>query len=492
MKSKVLIIEDEIAFWQHYQRKLSPLEMIFETAATPVEAISKLAQFSPDIILLDLSFEMTNFQAIIPKKTELEQTKSDLEGLSFLSYIRQQHPDCKIVVVTGNSQIENALEAIRRGATDFIEKGSGFLDALLFRVQAINERLRLEKTIRRQQNQNINRIGGFPYATGQIIVGTSLSMRKIFDQIERIAEIDQSANSVPATLITGETGTGKELVAQAIHYHSQRSDCPFLPLNCAAFPEDLIEDELFGHKKGAFSGATDQRLGAFEAANGGTIFLDEIGEMPLIMQPRLLRVLQEKKIKRIGENQERTVDVRVIAATTRDLRQSMVDGLFRQDLYFRLSALPINLPNLQKRTGDIRLLVQHFCKKFCQEYQVDRYFTTQAIDFLEKKVWDGNVRELMDVVQRNVLFSDSQSISVDNLDLAAKNEHDYSGVPQKHIEGNLGELNHLLTIQPYNEARKTFENWYVKKVYEFTDKNQSKTARMLGINRNTVRRILGR
>ena len=257
--------------------------------------------------------------------------------------------------------------------------------------------------------------------------------------------------------------------------------------------ESLIEDELFGHGKGAFSGATNQRLGAFEAAKGGTIFLDEIGEMPLAMQPRLLRVLQEKKIKRIGENQERVIDVRVIAATNRNLKQSITDGLFRQDLYFRLSTLPIDLPSLKKREGDICLLVQHFCTIFCQQYQLDRQFSRSAIEFLEKKNWSGNVRELMDVVQRCMIFSESQSISVDELDLTKDESESWQiSTEQKKIEGDLGELNHLLTIQPYNEARKIFENWYVRKVYEYADRNQSQTARMLGIDRNTVRRILVR
>ena len=489
MKTKILIVEDEIAFWQHYQRKLSSLEMVFETAVNPTEAIPKLTQFDPDIVLLDLSFEMGGLRST----TSMKEKQSNLEGLSFLSYIKKEFPDCKVVVVTGNSEVENALEAVRRGATDFIEKGSGFLDALMFRIQAINERLQLERTIRIQKKQTIDRIGGLPYATGQIIVGTSPSVRKIFSQIERIAKIESNGDSIPATLITGETGTGKELVARAIHYHSARSDRPFLPLNCAAFPESLIEDELFGHGKGAFSGATNQRLGAFEAAKGGTIFLDEIGEMPLAMQPRLLRVLQEKKIKRIGENQERVIDVRVIAATNRNLKQSITDGLFRQDLYFRLSTLPIDLPSLKKREGDICLLVQHFCTIFCQQYQLDRQFSRSAIEFLEKKNWSGNVRELMDVVQRCMIFSESQSISVDELDLTKDESESWQiSTEQKKIEGDLGELNHLLTIQPYNEARKIFENWYVRKVYEYADRNQSQTARMLGIDRNTVRRILVR
>ena len=516
--TKVLIIEDEVAFWSHYQRKLSPLGLTFETAASPMEAAEKLTIFVPDIVLLDLSFEVPkghNSMQETEQATKAEHASivnvpsspihdttlvwengaSASEGLTFLSYIRRQCPGSKVIVVTGNSEVENALEAVRRGAADFIEKGSGFLDALLFRVQAINERLQLEKQLRHQQDYAIDRIGGYPYGTGQIIVGTSEAMHRVFHQIDRLAKIEETI------LVSGATGTGKELVAQAIHYHSHRSTQPFLPLNCAAFPEDLIEDELFGHKRGAFSGATSDRLGAFEAADGGTIFLDEIGEMPLTMQPRLLRVLQEKQVKRIGENQERPINVRIVAATNRDLKQSVSGGNFRQDLYYRLSSLPIELPPLREREGDIRLLVQHFTNIFCQQYQIDRYFTAEAMSYLTSQVWDGNVRELRDSIQRSILFSNSEPISIGDIEPESSmvgkrrnidNTTSGSGKSSSQIKGDLSELNDLLQIKSYAEARRAFEDWYVRKVYESTDGNQSQTARLLDIDRNTVRRILSR
>ena len=241
-------------------------------------------------------------------------------------------------------------------------------------------------------------------------------------------------------------------------------------------------------------------MGAFEAADGGTIFLDEIGEMPLMMQPRLLRVLQEKKVKRIGENQERPVDVRIVAATNRDLKQSVSDGKFRRDLYYRLSSLPIGLPSLREREGDIRLLVQHFTNIFCQQYQIDRYFTVEAVSYLTSQVWNGNVRELRDTVQRSILFSNSEPISIGDIEsessMAGKRQDvdttfgSDKSLPQ--IKGDLGELNDLLQIKPYAEVRRAFEDWYVRKVYESADENQSQTARLLDIDRNTVRRILNR
>ena len=242
-------------------------------------------------------------------------------------------------------------------------------------------------------------------------------------------------------------------------------------------------------------------MGAFEAADGGTIFLDEIGEMPLTMQPRLLRVLQEKQVKRIGENQERPINVRIVAATNRDLKQSVSVGNFRQDLYYRLSSLPIELPPLREREGDIRLLVQHFTNIFCQQYQIDRYFTAEAMSYLTSQVWDGNVRELRDSIQRSILFSNSEPISIGDIEPESSmvgkrrnidNTTSGSGKSSSQIKGDLSELNDLLQIKSYAEARRAFEDWYVRKVYESTDGNQSQTARLLDIDRNTVRRILSR
>ena len=242
-------------------------------------------------------------------------------------------------------------------------------------------------------------------------------------------------------------------------------------------------------------------MGAFEAADGGTIFLDEIGEMPLTMQPRLLRVLQEKQVKRIGENQERPINVRIVAATNRDLKQSVSGGNFRQDLYYRLSSLPIELPPLREREGDIRLLVQHFTNIFCQQYQIDRYFTAEAMSYLTSQVWDGNVRELRDSIQRSILFSNSEPISIGDIEPESSmvgkrrnidNTTSGSGKSSSQIKGDLSELNDLLQIKSYAEARRAFEDWYVRKVYESTDGNQSQTARLLDIDRNTVRRILSR
>jgi DNA-binding NtrC family response regulator len=475
----ILIVEDEVSYWAQYQRKLAPLGFRCETAINPQEVIAKLKQMTPDIILLDLHFDGGPPQ----------------EGLDLLSQIREQYKTIKVIVVTGGTERQVALEAVRRGAVDFIEKGSGFIDALQFRVQAVFERLQLERQIEAQREREIDRIGGYPYGAGQINVGTSPIMRHVYDLIERVARVDE------IVLISGETGTGKELVSQAIHYHSQRKG-RWIPLNCAAFPAELIEDELFGHRRGAFSGATGDRAGAFEAGESGTIFLDEIGEMPLSMQPRLLRVLQEKKIKRIGENQERPVNVRVIAATNRDLEAEVKSGNFREDLYYRLNALRIPLPPLRERGGDVPLLIRYFTGVLCQQYGVQRRFTPEAIERLSQHGWPGNLRELKDVIQRAILFADREEISAQALDFTATSE---PSMPARELEGggnpmsagSVGTLPFLTLeseadVRPYKDVRKVFEAWYVDEVLRLTGGNQTRASHLLEIDRNSIRRILER
>ena len=462
---KILIIEDELSYWSHYKRKLAPLGFLFETACHPKEAEVVMEDFQPNLILLDLSFDGS----------------APNTGLNFLSKVRTDSPDIKIIVITASTDRQVALEAIQRGASDFLEKGSGFLDALRFRVQAVFERLQLEQQIEVNNEWEIDRVGGYPYGPGKIMVGTSREMRTTYEFIEKVSKVDETV------LITGESGTGKELVAQAIHYHSQRSNNVFLPLNCAAFPIELIEDELFGHQHGAFSGATGDRTGAFEAANGGVIFLDEIGEMPISMQPRLLRVLQEKRIKRIGENVERVVDVRVIAATNRDLREEVKLGNFREDLYYRLNSLPVHLPSLRHRKEDLLMLIHYFSDLFCQQYNVQRRFTSEAVDHMKKHDWPGNIRQLRDLIQRSILMSDREEISVPELDFSSHSEQetivtDLSSISPK-SESN---------VQPYVDVRRAFEAWYVNEVLRITDGNQTRAAQLLDIDRNSIRRILKR
>ncbi|MCH8294339.1 sigma-54-dependent Fis family transcriptional regulator [Candidatus Poribacteria bacterium] len=466
----ILIVEDEIPYWTHYQRKLAPLGFRFETAICPKEAREVLKRTQPDLILLDLRFE----------------NESPDEGLDFLSQILEQNRDIKVIVVTAATERQTALEAVRRGASDFIEKGSvGFLDALQFRVQAVFERLQLERQIKAQREREIDRIGGYPYGAGQIIVGTSSPMRRVYHFIDRVAQIDETV------LIQGESGTGKELIAQAIHYHSQRSKGLWIPINCAAIPAELIEDELFGHRRGAFSGATEDRKGAFEAADGGTIFLDEIGEMPLPLQPRLLRVLQEKKIKRIGENEERAINARVVAATNRNLEMEIEKGNFREDLFFRLNAFSVKLPPLRERREDIPLLIHHLTNLLSQQYNLYKRFTVETINRMVEHDWPGNIRELKDMIQRAIVFADGAEISTHDLDFTPSSESTMSPI---NPTGNLmpSSPKSETDVRPYKEVRCVLEAWYVGEVLKLTQGNQTRAALLLGIDRNTVRRILTR
>ncbi|MEC8841507.1 MAG: sigma-54 dependent transcriptional regulator [Candidatus Poribacteria bacterium] len=461
----ILIIEDELSYWSHYKRKLAPLGFLFEMARHPKEADTVMKGFQPNLILLDLSFDGS----------------SPDTGLNFLSKIRKDFPDIKVIVITASTDRQVALEAIQRGASDFLEKGSGFLDALRFRVQAVFERLQLEQQIEVNNEGEINRVGGYPYGPGKVMVGTSREMRTTYEFIDKVAKVDETI------LIMGESGTGKELVAQAVHYHSQRSDKVFLPLNCAAFPVELIEDELFGHQHGAFSGATSDRAGAFEAADGGIIFLDEIGEMPISMQPRLLRVLQEKRIKRIGENVERTVDVRVIAATNRDLTEEVRLGNFREDLYYRLNSLPIHLPPLRHRKEDLLLLIRYFSDLFCQQYSVQRRFTSESVVHMQKHDWPGNIRQLRDLIQRSILMSDREEISVQDLDFSSHPEAETVVTDLSSVSPS-----DESDVQSYVDVRRAFEAWYVNEVLRITDGNQTRAAQLLDIDRNSIRRILKR
>jgi DNA-binding NtrC family response regulator len=464
----LLIVEDEVLYWAHYERKLAEFGFQFETARNPQAAREKLKQRRPDLILLDLRFE----------------NESPNEGLDFLSEVLETHKNVKVVVVTAATERQVAIEAVRRGAADFIEKGTvGFLDALQFRVQAVFERLQLERQLEAQRAREIDRIGGYPCGAGQIIIGTSPAMQRVYDFIERVAQIDETV------LISGESGTGKELVAQAIHYHSRRAQGAYIPLNCAAIPSELIEAELFGHRRGAFSGATENRLGAFGQAEGGTIFLDEIGEMPASMQPRLLRVLQEKKIKRVGEDQERAVDVRVIAATNRDLEAEVKAGNFRSDLLFRLNTFSIKLPALRERPEDIPSLIHYFLTLFCREYDIQKRISAEAIERLSQHTWaDNNIRELKDVIRRAIVLSDSTEIAPQNLDFTV--EPQSTALPIFSVAFPAFESE--ADVRPYKEVCSAFGAWYVGVVLKLTEGNQKRAAELLDIDRNSVRRILRR
>lgn len=335
--------------------------------------------------------------------TDLYLDKARAGGLDVLKKARSLNPPAVTIVITGFSSIETAVEAMKHGAFDYLEKPFK-LDELKLRVQKA-----LNYTAVESENLYLKKQLGTKFRFNQII-GTSTKMQGVLKMIEKVADTDSTI------LILGESGTGKELVARALHFNSRRRNAPFVPLNCSALPENLLESELFGHRKGAFTGAVNDKKGLFQEADGGTIFLDEIGTMPPILQSRLLRVLQEKEVRRVGDNTPVTVNVRVLAATNEPLEKRIKEGSFREDLWYRLNVIALNLPPLRERVEDIPLLVAHFLKdkvspRNGRPFQVMRQF----MDVLCAHDWPGNVRELENAIERACALCEENILTVKDL-----------------------------------------------------------------------------
>src|SRR5688500_4491916 len=381
--SNLLIVDDE----QSYRQLLS---LIFEgeghsirAASNGAEAVELLNSEPADLVISDVRMP-------------------DMDGIEMLRTVRASLPDMGVVFMTAHASVEAAREAFKLGADDFVTKP--------FDVDEL--KLIVKKTLEKQVLSDENR--AFKRAQrerGSIknIVGNSAKMHAIFQMIETVAEVQSTI------LITGESGTGKELVARAIHDLSARAEKPFISINCGAFTETLLESELFGYVKGSFTGANTNRKGLFEAANRGTIFLDEIGEMSPAMQVKLLRVLQEKKVRPVGAHDELLIDARVIAATNRDLKQMSLDGGFREDLFYRVSVIPINLPPLRERRDDIPELTNHFIGKFCDQTGRSLTISPKAMQLLENYMWGGNVRELEHTIERAVALERGDEIQPERL-----------------------------------------------------------------------------
>src|SRR3982075_2950016 len=322
-------------------------------------------------------------------------------GVDLLKFSKEIAPDCFFLLITGVPTVETAIAAINSGADRYVIKDHDLVDQLRRAVREVSESLKWKKEagyLRRE----LRRLTGLDN-----IIGQSPKMREIFDMIQTVAP------QTSRVLITGESGTGKELVARAIHENSQRAQAPFITINCGAFPETLLESELFGYMKGSFTGANENRQGLFQAAHGGTLFMDEIGNMSLTMQVKLYRVLQEGKVRPIGSNEETDVDVRIIAATNKDFEKEIAEGRFREDLYYRLSVIPIQLPPLRGRREDIPLLARHFLEKFrkTMEKPVEA-ISPEAMTRLESYDWPGNVRELENTMERAVALETGREISL--------------------------------------------------------------------------------
>lgn len=384
----------------------------------------------------------------------------DIDGLSVLKQYRSSHPQIPVIIMTAFASVDSAVEGLRRGAYDYITKPFKLTEISLTVERAISFG-RLQKATQVLSSE-VKKTWHY-----NEIVGKSASMKHIFDLIERIAPANSNV------LITGESGTGKEVVAKAIHNRSARATKPFVAINCTAIPDTLLESELFGHAKGSFTGAVSAKKGLFEEAEGGTIFLDEIGDMDMALQSKLLRVLQERKVRPVGDNQSKDIDVRVIAATHKDLKKAIQNGSFREDLYYRLAVIPIVVPPLRHRPEDIPLLAQHFLYKYSilNGGRVHG-FSQEALHRLMAMHWPGNVRELENLIERVVVLSAHSVIQAEDIP---------SGEEQT-IENFFGQA-----VQDYPTLEE-LEKRYIRIVLEKTGGKKEKAASILGINRRTLYR----
>ncbi|MFI5310463.1 MAG: sigma-54-dependent transcriptional regulator [Gemmatimonadales bacterium] len=441
MSRRILIVDDEEGV-RAALRQLLEYEG-YEVRAVPggAEGISQYEQWRPQLVFLDVKM-------------------AGLDGLETLKRIRERDPAAIVVMISGHATIQNAVEATQLGAYDILEKP---LDTDRILVTMRNAIGRLDLT---EENERLKATIESRYE----IVGRSLAIHGVTDKIERVAQTNARV------LITGENGTGKELVARAIHRHSPRSKKPFVEVNCAAIPSELIESELFGHMRGSFTGAIQDHAGKFEQADGGTLFLDEIGDMSVAAQSKVLRVLQDGEVTRIGGSKSRKVDVRVIAATNKDLEEEIGAGRFREDLYYRLNVVPVAVPPLRERREDIPLLVEHFLAQLArQDGLAPRAIDAAAVERLALLPWPGNVRELRNTIERLLILSTGPRVTLADVDRLVGAR-----------AAALGGLGTLADCPTFEEFKLTAERAYLLTKLRQHDWNVAETARVLEMPRSNL------
>ena len=441
-RGSLLLVDDDRHILTSMAEWLREQGYAVDTASSYEEALRLTGKNSYDVVLADV------------------RLGDDGDGFDLLAKVRENHPTTEVILITGYGNVEVAVEAIRRGAFDFLTKPL-IDDELDLAIQrALNQREVLEENNALKAQLDL-RFGM------DNIVGSDSRMRRVFDLVESVADTKTTV------LITGESGTGKSLIARAIHRHSSRRDKPFVEVACGALPENLLESELFGHVAGSFTGATTDRMGKFMQADGGTIFLDEIGTASPGLQVKLLRVLQEFEFEQVGGTKTFHVDARVILATNEDLEQLVAEGRFRQDLYYRINVINIELPPLRERISDIPLLAEHFLRTVCEESgrQV-RGFSNEAMAAMQRYRWPGNVRELQNIVERAVLLSKNDVIRLEDLPPAI-----VSATPVSVAE---------VTGRTLKEALEGPERQIILEVLQKHNWNRQKTAEALGINRTTL------
>ena len=441
MSDTVLIVDDEPSIIQSLQGILTDEGFEVMAADAGLKALDIIKETIPDIVLLDIWMP-------------------DIDGIETLERIRELYPGLQVIMISGHGTIETAVRATKLGAYDFIEKPLSLEKVLLSINNALKyNRLEAELDLFRERDRQRYQI-----------TGHSQAITELREQIEIVAPTNAWV------LIAGENGTGKELVAHTVHRLSKRKDKPLIEVNCAAIPEDLIESELFGHEKGAFTGATTMKKGKFDQANDGTLFLDEIGDMSLKAQSKVLRILQEQRFERVGGNRTIRVDVRVIAATNKNLEEEIERGTFRDDLYFRLNVIPIRVPPLRERVDDILELANEFLDEFSLDSKKERKFLTpEALDLLMNYSWPGNVRELKNLTERMAIMYPDKVIDGEDIP-----------PPFNTSRSEDSRLESFLSSDTLKEARETFERSFIASKLEEFGGNISKTAEAIGMERSNL------
>ncbi len=461
MSGTILIVDDDASMCDVLVERLERRDYSASYCTRADEALKLLDEQPVDVVLTDLNMP-------------------GMSGIEFCERVVDHRPDLPVMVITAFGSLETAVAAIRAGAYDFLTKPVD-IDALTIAVDRALEHRQLKEEVRRLRRQVGQREG-----TGGEMIGDSPAMRELFSMIDRVASAPSSV------LIIGESGTGKELVARSLHERSDRSDGPFVAINCAALPENLLESELFGHVEGAFTDARSDKDGLFVQAHGGTLFLDEVGDLPLSLQPKLLRVLEERTVRPVGGDRPLEVDVRILAATHRDLEQSVKDQRFREDLYFRLNVIELALPPLRERGRDILILAQHFIEEFSEHTdQKVVGLSAEAGRAMMQYDWPGNVRELRNYIERAVVLALQEEISTE--DLPAK----VRGARRNGAGLSQGAAADMLTLQAdLSDGRlptvSELEARYIAFVLGQTEGNKSRAAQILGFDRTTLYRKLER
>ncbi|MCH8963995.1 MAG: sigma-54-dependent Fis family transcriptional regulator [Planctomycetes bacterium] len=442
--TKVLIIEDEQLIRWSLTKRFGAEGYLSDEAENGGKGLALFGNSSYDLVMLDYKLP-------------------DMNGIEVLRRIRERDPDVVVILMTAFGTVETAVDAMKLGAYDFVSKPFQ-MDALMLQVERGLETTRLKRQVR-DYRESVKTQYGFDQ-----LIGQSAKMKEIYELI-----LDVASSGAATIFLLGETGTGKDLVAKTIHYNSDRADHPFINITCTALSESLLESELFGHEKGAFTDAKSQKKGLFELATGGTAFLDEVGDMLPALQAKLLRFLEEKTFRRVGGVQDITVDVRIIAATNRDIQQAVAERAFREDLYHRLNVITIELPPLRDRDGDLERLARHFVDAYCREYRKNITEIEQgAFDRLRSYSWPGNVRELRNTIERAVILSKSETLTASDFVIGRQDESSSFNLRGLHLPPDGVDLHDV-------------EAELVRQALQRTTRNQTKAAKLLGLSRDQLR-----